>query len=85
LYEDLFLFIEETDVQRPSQFCSSERAPDLTPEQLSRISQAGLDASSTLEKLGMLSQRDIDVSSSMNYDLNLTVEENEMNLRAECK
>lgn len=87
----LSLFIEKTDVQCPSQFCSSEREPDLTPKELSRISQAGLNAPSytiiggenILEQLGMTSKKDPGVSYSMNYDLNLTVEENEMNFRTE--
>jgi len=85
----LFLFTDNTSVQSPSQFCSSERAPDITLAQLAMLSRAGLDAPSptvfdvnnTPAQLEMRSKNDSEASSSINYDLNLTIEENEMNSR----
>jgi len=83
----LFLFIGHTTVQSPSQFCSSNRAPDLTPEQLEWLSQADINAASVTDtdeqntpaQLGMRSQTKPDVPTYRNFDLNNSPEENEMN------
>lgn len=68
------------------EFCSPNRAPDLTSEELAKLNALGLIAPSstkndddkTLEEAGMTTQTDTVASSSMNVDLNLTAEENEM-------
>jgi len=85
------LFIGQTDVKSPSDFCTSHNALRLTEDQLESLSLANLDApiftvceeNYTAEQLGMHSQTNPVAFSSMNYDLNLTIEENEMNLRGE--
>lgn len=113
MYFFLFLLIDLTGVQTPLRFCSSKKAPNLSGEELARLSQIGLgvpsfikmDENDTLEHNEMTSKIDVDVpsstetkenqtlehkitsqtnpaaSSSMEYDLNKTVEENEDILR----
>jgi len=83
----LFLDKSNAGVQSPSQYCSPNRLPNLIPEKLQWLSQAGLDAPpvtvehNTPVQTGMKPQEDPNASSFTNYDLNLTVEENERNLR----
>jgi len=82
---DLFLFVGQTGVQTPSQFCSSERAYNPSLEELVRLSELDfdtllsreIDVTNSPEYLEMASQTDPGASSSMDYDLNLTIEENE--------
>jgi len=85
----LFLFLGQTGVQTPLEYCSSERTPNPSPEELVRLSDLGLDACLP-EELNiinledhkeMASQTDIGASSSLKYDLNLTTEENEEMLK----
>lgn len=85
----MYLFIGKSNpgVQGPSQYCSPNRLPDLTPQQLQLLSRVGLDAApvtvehNTPVQPRMKRQQDPDASSSTKFDLNLTVEENERNIR----
>jgi len=80
-------FTGQTGIQTPLQFCSSERAPNPSGEELKRLSALGLDAplstesdkNNSSEDLGMILQTDNGASSFKDFDLNLTIEEyNEM-------
>jgi len=80
----LFLVSGQINVQNPSQYCSSSRAPDPSRDELARLSVFGLGApptnivvKNTRKHFGMTSQTDSGASSSMGYDLNKTAEENE--------
>jgi len=74
-------------IQKPSHYCSLNKFPDPTSQELMRLSEIGLDIPSSTDidekntTTGMITPTDSDASSSMNYDLNLTMEENEENLR----
>jgi len=81
----LFLDLGQIFVQSPSQFCSPNRAPDPSPEELAILEGLSLDVRSSaslnvkiaLENLGTTSQTDSDGSLSIDHDSKKTVEENE--------
>jgi len=71
----LFLFVDQTGVQNPPQFCSPYRALDPSPDELTRLSALGLDAplftksdeNSSSKDLGMTSHTEEDVHISPEY------------------
>jgi len=83
---NLFLETNYLVVQRPSEYCSTNKAPNVAQEKLIQLSVLGLqapssteiDANNTSEHLAMTSQTD--ASSPKDFDLTLTTEEyNEYN------
>jgi len=82
---NLLLVSDQIWIQSPSQFCSPNRAPDPSPEELAILSASNLDVplstmidvNNTPEHLVMIPQTDPDASLYMDYDLNKTAEENE--------
>jgi len=68
--ENLFIFIGQTAVKSPLQFCSFKNVPELAPEQLSS-------SSLHYSSLQTDNANQTYASSSRNFDLNKTPEENE--------
>jgi len=78
----LFLFIDQTFVQTPSQFCSSERTPNPSHEELARLpamdlgapTSANMDVNNTIEDHEITSETDLCIYSSTEVDVNYSPE-----------
>jgi len=89
----LFLDSSAIFVQNPLQYCSLNKAPSIAQEKLTQLSELNLGAPSltkinknnTPKDIRMTSQTDPGASSFKDFDLNLTTEEYNENIKKNKK